>query len=118
MDRKKQLKEAYKLNPPAMGVYQIKNNANHKILVGSSMNLKGKQNSTFFQLHWKSHPIKELQADWNLGAPANFSFEVLEILKTEDLSKESYRKALLALEEKWLERLEPYGDKGYNKRKI
>lgn len=117
MDRKKQLKEAYKLNPPAIGVYQIKNNTNNKVLIGSSMNLKGKENSTFFQLNWKSHPIKELQADWNSGDPSSFSFEILETLKTDDLPQDSWRKAMLSLEEKWLNRLEPYGDKGYNKRK-
>lgn len=123
-DRQKELKLAYKLNPPPMGVYQIRNQVNGKIFVSSSMNLPGKKNSFQFlldlrkhphQLNLKSHPNKGLQADWTTFGSEAFIFEVLETLKSEEIPEEERRKALAALEEKWLDKLQPYGETGYNK---
>ncbi|GBG57585.1 nuclease [Sporomusaceae bacterium FL31] len=118
MDRKKELKLAYKETPPPMGVYQIKNTVNGKILVGSGMNLPGKHNSCLFQLKINRHPNTELQADWNTAGPTAFTFEILETLKYQELPESQWRKAIAELEDKWLAKLSPYGDKGYNKLKL
>lgn len=115
MDRRKELKLAYKQTPRPMGVYQLKNNINGKLLVGSSMNLPGIFNRHRFQLNASAHSNKVLQEDWNVHSATAFSFDVLETLKSEELPADDWRKAVAALEEKWLNKLQPYGDKGYNK---
>jgi len=117
MNRQKELKLAYKENPPPMGVYQLTNNLNGKILVGSSLNLPGKKNSQLFQLKMGGHPNKELQADWISAEADAFSFTVLETLKTSDFSPADWRKAVTNLEDKWLAALQPYGERGYNQEK-
>ncbi|MDF2634936.1 MAG: Excinuclease subunit domain protein [Pelosinus sp.] len=117
MDRKKELKLTYKQTPLPMGVYQIKNNINGKILIGSSMNLPGIFNRHRFQLNATVHSIKELQEDWHQHGSDAFTCDVLEIIKSEDILKEDWPKAILALEEKWLSNLQPYGEKGYNQLK-
>lgn len=117
MDKRKELKLAYKQNPPPMGVYQIKNTATGKIFIGSHTNIPGKFNSNRMQLDMKSHPNKELQEDWNLYEPHAFSFDILETIDPTKVAQENWRKEVLALEEKWLEKLKPYGENGYNKEK-
>lgn len=117
MDRRKELKLAYKQTPPPMGVYQIKSNMNNKIFIGSSMNLHGKKNSYAFQLNANTHYNKELQIDWNTYGSASFSFDILETIKPEELSPDDWREAVSTLEKKWLHTLQPYEEQGYNKRK-
>ncbi|MGL5512479.1 MAG: GIY-YIG nuclease family protein [Sporomusa sp.] len=117
MDRRKELKFAYKQTPTPMGVYRLTNKQNGKILIGSSMNLPGKKNSILFQLKQGAHPVKELQADWTANGPDAFDFEVLENLKHEKIAADQWRGAVTALEDKWLSVLQPYGDRGYNKQK-
>jgi len=117
LDRRKELKLAYKQNPPPMGVYQIKNNINGKIFLGSSMNLSGKFNSNRFQLNFKSHPNKALQEDWIIYGSDAFSFAILETLESEEIPRDTWRDALSALEDKLLTNLQPYGQDDYNKQK-
>lgn len=117
-DRRKELKEGYKNNPPPMGAYLLRNKANGKVFVGGSLNLPGRKNSHYFQLKLNGHPNKALQADWNVYGEAAFSFEVLETLKAEALPRETWSEAVAELAAKWLERLAPYGDRGYNKQKM
>lgn len=117
MDRRKELKQAYKENPRPMGVFQIRNQANGKILVASSMNLPGTFNSHRFQLNMNVHRNHDLQEDWNKQGADTFAFEILEELKTEELPQETWRDEVLELEKKWLEQLRPYGEVGYNKEK-
>ncbi|MDF2568995.1 MAG: group intron endonuclease [Sporomusa sp.] len=115
MDKRKELKLAYKQTPRPMGVYQIKNHKNGKVLVSGSMNLPAFFNSQRFQLSLKSHRNKALQEDWNLYGPDAFSFEILETIDGDKIAEADWRDAVSALEEKWLNTLQPYGDKGYHK---
>ncbi|MNI97217.1 hypothetical protein D3C73_1558210 [compost metagenome] len=70
-----------------------------------------------------NHENKALQADWKEFGEKAFVFEILEKIKPEEdfvaevseLTK--YRKLLPDLENKWLEQLSPYGDRGYLKKK-
>ncbi|MHB8917727.1 MAG: GIY-YIG nuclease family protein [Desulfocucumaceae bacterium] len=118
LDRRKELKLAYKQqNPPPMGVYRIKNNSNGKILIGGSLNLTGSLNGHRFKLEFDSHHNKALKEDLNLYGADAFTFEILETLKSEEIPREDWRKAISALEEKWLNTLQPYGERGYNKQK-
>ncbi len=107
----------YKLSHRPMGVFQIRNSVNEKIFVDSSLNMPGKINRHKFQLNAGVHPSKTLQADWyELGAAA-FEFETLEPVEPRDDQNYDYAADLECLKDLWLEKLEPYGDKGYNERK-
>ncbi|MDD4599965.1 hypothetical protein SDC9_13826 [bioreactor metagenome] len=117
MDRKKQLKLEYKETPRPMGVFKIKNTANGKFFIDSSMNIPGSFNGQRFQLNLQSHRNRDLQEDWNSYGADAFVFEILETIKPEKFAKEDWRKAVAALKDKWLENLQPYKEKGYNKQK-
>lgn len=117
MDRRKELKLAYKEAPRPMGVYQIKNQSNGKIFIRGSMNLPGSLNSNRFQLNFNCHRNKALQDDWNEYGPNAFTFDVLETLKPEEIAIEDWRETVLELEAKWLNTLQPYGEGGYHKQK-
>lgn len=117
MDRKKELILQYKQTPRPMGVFQIKNTVTDKIFISGSMDLPGSFNSQKFQLSIGSHRIQELQAEWNSYGPDAFAFDTLETINPEKVAKADWRKAVSLLEDKWLDRLQPYGEKGYNKQK-
>lgn len=104
----------YKQTPQPMGVYQVRNNINGKVLVGSSPNVRGKLNSIKFQLEMGSHRNKDLQQDWDTYCEQNFSFEVLELLEPSKDLLHDHGDDLKALEELWLEKVQPYGEMGYN----
>lgn len=101
MERKKELKQQSKETAVEAGVYQIKNNVNQKILVGSTLNFKtlnGKQ----FMLEMNNYTTnKELQKEWNEYGKEAFTFKILEKLKKDE--NDPYfneKEALAALEEK------------------
>lgn len=114
---KKGLKRDYKQTNRPMGVYQIRNLGNEKVLVGSTLNLSGIFNRHRFQLKMNAHPNKSLQTDWNKLGSENFAFEILEELFPRENPDYDYHADLTCLEDLWLEKLEPYGDKGYNEKK-
>lgn len=118
MINKRELKKQYKQNPPEMGIFQIKNKINGKIFIGKALNIKGKLNSNIFQLKNGSHVIKNMQNDYNQYGEENFIFEILDILKPNDDLKYDYTEDLEILEKMWLEKLQPYNEKGYNSKKI
>ena len=113
-ERRKQIKQEYKQTQRAMGVFQIRNIVNGKIFIGSSMNLDGIFNRHRFGLANGVHVNKELQKDWNDGQE-NFAFEILEQLKPYDDPLHNYTEELQIMEELWMEKLQPYQEKGYNK---
>jgi len=112
-DYRKELIRQYKEMKTEAGIYQIKNIKNHKILVVSTPNLKT-MNGKPMMLNGGAHKNKKLQEEWNKFGEKTFVFEVLEVLKEK---KEGYfDKAgeLKDLEKKWLEKLQPFGERGYN----
>lgn len=114
MDRKKELKQQFRETPVESGIYQIKNTINNKIMVGSTRNLKT-LNGIKFMLETNGYtPNKDLQNEWNQYGKDAFTFDILEKLKKNDDPYFNEKEALLALEEKWLEKLQPYGERGYN----
>jgi len=117
MDRKKELKVGYKQTLQKMGVYQILNLANEKVLVGSTFNLDGILNRHKFELKMGGHKNKGLQKDWNELGSENFAFEILEELFPRENPDYNYQEDLECLEDLWLEKLTPYDNKGYNERK-
>lgn len=108
----KEIKQQYKMAPTAAGVYQIRNNANGKFLLGSSLNLHGPWNRHKFALSTGAHGNKVLQADWNTYGAGQFSFEILATVKDDPDVHTS--DALKLLEDEWTKKLDPYGENGYN----
>lgn len=117
MDRKKDIKREYKQTLRPMGVFQIRNLASEKVFVGSTRNLDGIFNKNKFQLSAGNHPSKSLQKDWNESGANKFEFEVLEEVFPRENLDYDYAADLEVLEDLWLEKLEPYGEKGYNQPK-
>jgi hypothetical protein len=81
---RKELQRDYKERVKPSGVYQVKNLANGKVLLGSSLNLEGLLNRNRFTLRNNSHTNKELQKDWNELGPDQFVFEILEVVQVQD----------------------------------
>jgi hypothetical protein len=112
---RKDLKRAYKETPEQAGIWLIRNLKNGKVLLGESINLGGRINRHRFVLNTGKHECKELQTDWNNLGPQNFSFEEAELLKKPDDNPyfDLYGE-LKRLEKSWLDKLQPYGEKGYH----
>jgi len=114
---KRAAKLDYKLSRRPMGIFQIRNVQTDKVFVGSTPNLDAVFNRHKFQLNAGRHPSKSLQQDWNELGEEKFAFEVLEELPERDNPNYDYSSDLETLEDLWLEKLEPYGESGYNERK-
>ena len=98
-----------------MGVYQIKNIVNGKILIGSSVNLPGILNRFKAELKMGSCRNIALQNEWKQFGPEAFEFKAIEILEPKDNPAYDPTEDLHVLEELWTEKLRPFGDRGYNK---
>jgi group I intron endonuclease len=104
----------YKERVKPAGVFQIKNTANGKVLLGSSLNLEGPLNAHKFMLQIGSHGNKALQKDWDEFGADKFVFEVLEVVKVKEDPHFDLSDELTLLEQIWLEALQPFGERGYN----
>jgi group I intron endonuclease len=108
------MKRAYKEAAPQAGIFQVRNTRNGRILLGSSTNLHGPLNKHRFMLSIGSHDNAALQADWNQHGADAFAFEILEIVKPSDDPNFCLDDELTLLEQIWLEKLQPLGERGYN----
>ena len=61
-----------------------------------------------------SHRNPELQKDWNTFGPDKFVFEILEIVKVKDDPNFNLEDELTLIEQIWIEKLQPFGERGYN----
>lgn len=109
-----ELKEAYKHIKFSMGIFQIRNIQNDKILVDSSNNLDKIWNRHRMQLNFGGHPNIQLQKDWSELGEDNFKFEILNVLEQEENSIHDPNNELKILKKLFLEELQPFGEKGYN----
>jgi hypothetical protein len=124
--QKRELTDAYRQTLRPMGIYQVRNLDNGKIFVGISTNLDASRNRHEFTAASGSPrpPIPELYADWQTYGGSRFVFEVLDRFTPADESAtdaeslKRYRQELDDLLDLWLDKLQPYGDKGYNKPKL
>ena len=114
MDRKTKIRE-YKETPHPMGIFQIINKENEKMLIGSSVNLPAILNRHKAELKMGNHRNEVLQKEWKQFGQENFEFNELEILKPADDPTYDPSDDLRVLEDLWIEKLSPFGDKGYNK---
>lgn len=113
MDRKKELREQYKEMKTEAGVYQIRNTKNQKVLVVATPNLKT-INGRMMGLQRGDHINKQLKEELGQYGAEAFVFEVLEVLEEKEDGYFDKQEELKKLETKWLEKLQPYGERGYN----
>ncbi|MBI5963956.1 MAG: GIY-YIG nuclease family protein [Chloroflexi bacterium] len=114
MKTRKDINREYKERVKPAGIFQVKNTANGKVLLGSSLNLEGPLNRHKFMLKIGSHTNKALQKDWDELGPDKFVFEILEEVKVKDDLNFNLKDELTLLEHIWLEELQPFGERGYN----
>ena len=121
--KKKEIAAAYAKSFRPMGIFQLRNKENGKIFVGAAMDLDGMRNRIAFFGSPQEAPFHELKEEWARYGPERFEFEIVDRLKpkTDSLADPAelaaYKAELGGLLELWLDKLQPYGDKGYNKRK-
>jgi len=110
-----EIRKQYKEEPRRAGIFQVKNTVNGKVMLGSSKNLHGPLNKHRFLLSIGRHWNKKMQEDWDRLGPDAFVFEVLEVLKQKDDPSFNLEDELSLLEQIWIERVQPFGEGGYNK---
>ena len=121
--KKKELATAYAKSFRPMGIFQLRNRENGKIYLGAAMDLEGMRNRIAFSAGQQFVPFDDIKEDWARFGADSFVYEIVDQLKpkTDLLADRAelapYKAELDALLELWLEKLQPYGDKGYNKRK-
>lgn len=113
MDRRKVLLMKWKEQKTVAGVFQIKNIKNHKVFVDSAPNINT-LNRQKFMLEYQSHPNKSLQTEWNEFGAGAFTFDVLEALEKNPDQYYDLKDSLKKLKDKWIQQLQPFGDRGYN----
>ena len=113
----KALKKEYQHGHTPMGVFQIRNMVNEKVFVGAAMNLPGIFNRHKFELQMGGHRCVPLQTEWKEFGADKFAFEILDELTPVSDPLHDYREDLVFLEDLWLEKLQPYGQRGYNEPK-
>jgi group I intron endonuclease len=117
MESRAEAKRRYKETPAQAGIFLITNTANGKVLLGSSTNLHGPLNKHRFSLTTGRHPIPKLQEDWNRFGAAAFTFEVVEVLKVKEDPEFNLSNELELLEQVWIDKTQPFGERGYNVQK-
>ncbi len=111
--RRKELLAEYKNIKTYMGVFQIKNNTNNKIYIGTCPNLKNRWLTQKIQLEAGRHINAGLQKDWNQCSANAFTYEVIDQKEAGKIIDKKWE--LKKMEREWLEKLQPYGNNGYNK---
>ncbi len=112
--KKAEINKEYKQTVQPMGVYCIKNNVNGKIYIGVTKNLQARINRHKFQLKYGSENVPCLQEDYRLAGEDNITFEVLDRLEPKEDMGYDYTSDLIVLHSLWVEKIQPFGDRGYN----
>jgi len=114
MKSNKELKDAYKQKKFSIGVFQIRNTVNGKVLVSSSVNLDAIFNRIRAELKFNGHRNEQLQKEWNAFGEEKFKFEVLSEIGQEENDRVDYESEVKKLEAMFIEEIQPFGEKGYN----
>ncbi len=105
MKTKKELKDEYKQMKFPIGVFQVKNICNNKVLIDYSLDMESKWNRHKIELKFGNHRNKDFQNDWNEYGEDNFVFEVLSELKEKERENINYNKELKTLQNLVIEEL-------------
>ena len=112
----KRLKKTYQQTPRAIGVFLVRNSLNDRVFLAAGVDLHGLMNRHKFQLVNGSHANKQLQADWIEFGSNNFAFEIVD--EVNPAAGADPRAEVETLEKLWLEKLQPFGERGYNEPKL
>jgi GIY-YIG catalytic domain len=112
---RKEMIRAYKDAPKAMGIYRIRNTVNGKSLVGAGRDVHARLNRHLAELKLGTHPNTALLNDWRTFGKDTWVFETLDTLEPSVATDYDPRDDLEVLEALWLDKLQPFGDAGYNK---
>jgi frataxin-like iron-binding protein CyaY len=115
-ERQKLLKEQYKEMKTWMGVYQVRNTQNGKIMIGASPNLKNRWLTLRQQLDMGNCFNTELQKEWKQFGSEAFTYEVLEEKVTEGVNDVPWE--MEQMKKAWVEKLQPFGERGYHKQPV
>lgn len=115
MTDRRALIRQYKETPRPMGAYCVRNTVNGKALIGVARDVPGKLNSHRAQLRMQAHRNAALQQDWNAFGADAFVFEALDLLQPSDRPGYDPGDDLRVLEQLWLDKLQPYGERGYHR---
>ncbi len=113
MTARAELKRRARETRTQAGVYQVRNLRDGRVLVAGTLNLKTINGARMTLAHG-GHRNTALQADVAAHGLDAFAFEVLEVLEEPEEGLLYRRDALEQLEAEWLDRLRPYGERGYN----
>ena len=118
-NRKKELKEQYRLMKPEMGILIIRSNENKECYIEATQNLRAVINSTRAKILNNMHPNFEFQRILNAKGSENYKIEVLENLPYDkDESKTDYGEDWILLEMIWEEKLKMENLEVYKKKRI
>jgi DNA-binding transcriptional ArsR family regulator len=110
----KSLKQEYKLQPTAAGIFRIQNTVTGKTFLGSTLNLHGPLNRLEFELKHGVHKNRALQDDFARYGRDGFRFEVVEVIEPADSPGFDVEAALEELEcryEAEIDRSNTYNEK-------
>lgn len=115
---RKELTAEYKNMKFRMGVFQIRNTVNNKVLIESSPNLDKIWNRHRLELQFGGHRNAGLQKDWKEYGEDNFVFEILAEIEQKEDSTLDINKELKLLEQMYIEELQPFDVKGYHTKRV
>jgi hypothetical protein len=114
MASKKELIKEYKMNPPQMGIFRIKNKMNHKIYLIASENLPATYNRFPETFVIGNYFIRDLQKDFDQFGQDAFEYDTLDVLERKEDPSYDYTDDLNELLKLWIDKLQPFDDKGYH----
>ncbi|WP_254562005.1 GIY-YIG nuclease family protein [Dyadobacter diqingensis] len=117
MDNQKALRDEYKQKKFRIGVFQLRNLDNQKILIGSNVNLDAIWNRIRSELNLGGFRNPPLQEDWKNLGQSRFVFEVLVEIQQVDTEQRDYAREVRELEKLYIDELQPFGERGYNVKK-
>src|SRR6266567_111656 len=97
--------QPYYTIPQASGIYRIVCTSNKRFYIGSAANLRARSRDHLSGLRRNAHDNQKLQRAFNKYGEASFIFEVIEFVLLP---------FLLEREQYWLDKLQPFGEKGFN----
>ncbi len=113
-ERKKEMVSSYKETAVQGAVLGIRNRENGKLFIAAGPNKKGIENRHRFELTTGGHKCEALQKDWNSFGAGAFEFEILDTIEPDRNSTGVSPADVAELLDLWLDKLQPFGDKGYN----
>ncbi len=117
MDRRRELKQQYKMTKPDMGLFIVRCNENNKVFLQATQDMRTVKAGILVRLESGMHPNRELQKEWKEFGGDSFCMEILEVLPYEsDASKTDYSDDLKLLQSMWEEQLQKDGKQLYQKR--